>query len=137
VLAQLGNPDMRTPIAHALAWPERIAAGVDALDMFRVGRLDFEPPDTGRFPCLRLAQEAWAAGGTASTVLNAANEVAVEAFLERRIPFDAIPGIIESTLASSGVQTADSLPVILEQDAEARRCAAELVGGAARRCISL
>ena len=82
VLAQLGNPDMRTPIAHALAWPERIDAGVDSLDMFKIGRLDFEPPDPGRFPCLRLAQQAWQAGGTASTLLNAANEVAVQAFLD-------------------------------------------------------
>ncbi|WP_455234016.1 1-deoxy-D-xylulose-5-phosphate reductoisomerase [Thiogranum longum] len=129
VLAQLGNPDMRTPIAHALSWPRRIDAGSEALDMFKIGRLDFEPPDVHRFPCLRLAQEAWRAGGTASTILNAANEVAVEAFLERRLAFPAIPEIIESTLSKMTVRNADSFEVILEDDALARDCANELVGG--------
>jgi 1-deoxy-D-xylulose-5-phosphate reductoisomerase len=137
VLAQLGNPDMRTPIAHSLAWPERIDAGVGALDLLRVGRLDFEPPDPGRFPCLRLAQEALQTGGSASTVLNAANEVAVQAFLRRRIGFDAIPGIIEATLAGSAIGAADSLQAVLEQDAEARRLAARLVDGVSPRRMSL
>jgi 1-deoxy-D-xylulose-5-phosphate reductoisomerase len=91
VLAQMGNPDMRTPIAHALAWPERIESGVASLDLYAVGRLDFEPPDTARFPCLRLAYEAAARGGTAPAVLNAANEVAVQSFLDRRIGFLDIP----------------------------------------------
>jgi 1-deoxy-D-xylulose-5-phosphate reductoisomerase len=127
VLAQLGNPDMRTPIAHSLAWPERIDAGVDALDMFKVGRLDFETPDMRRFPCLRLAQEALCAGGTASTVLNAANEVAVQAFLDGCVAFTAIPQIIESTLAQVTLRAADSFEVILEDDAQARACASELV----------
>jgi 1-deoxy-D-xylulose-5-phosphate reductoisomerase len=127
VLAQLGNPDMRTPIAHSLAWPERIDAGVDALDMFKVGRLDFETPDVQRFPCLRLAQEALCAGGTASAVLNAANEVAVQAFLDGCIAFTAIAGIIESTLAQVTLRPADSFEVILEDDAQARACASELV----------
>jgi 1-deoxy-D-xylulose-5-phosphate reductoisomerase len=137
VLAQLGNPDMRTPIAHALAWPERIEAGVEGLDMFKVGRLDFEPPDLGRFPCLRLAQQAWQAGGTASTLLNAANEVAVQAFLDHRIAFDAIPHIIEATLSRSSTRSADSLEAILEDDAEARRCANTLIDGQAHRRVGL
>jgi 1-deoxy-D-xylulose-5-phosphate reductoisomerase len=137
VLAQLGNPDMRTPIAHALAWPERIEAGVDSLDMFKIGRLDFEPPDPGRFPCLRLAQQAWQAGGTASTLLNAANEVAVQAFLERRIAFNAIPHIIETTLSRASIRSADSLDAILEGDAEARRCANALIDGQAHRRVGL
>ena len=127
VLAQLGNPDMRTPIAHSLAWPERIDAGVDALDMFKVGRLDFETPDMQRFPCLRLAQEALRAGGTASAVLNAANEVAVQAFLDESIAITAIPEIIESTLAQVTLRAADSFEVILEDDAQARDCAREIV----------
>ena len=133
VLAQLGNPDMRTPIAHALAWPQRIEAGVEALDMFRIGRLDFEPPDQQRFPCLRLAQEAWQAGGTAAALLNAANEVAVQAFLERRIAFSSIAHIIESTLSRVRIRAADSLKSILESDAEARHCASELIEGQAQR----
>ncbi|MEY6431646.1 1-deoxy-D-xylulose-5-phosphate reductoisomerase [Thioalkalicoccus limnaeus] len=98
VLAQLGNPDMRTPIAHALAWPERMVSGVAPLDLFAVGRLDFQPPDLTRFPCLRLAYEAAAAGGTAPAVLNAANEVAVAAFLDRRIGFTDIARTVERTL---------------------------------------
>jgi 1-deoxy-D-xylulose-5-phosphate reductoisomerase len=137
VLAQMGNPDMRTPIAHALSWPERIAAGVDALDMFRVARLDFEPPDLDRFPCLRLAQEAWKTGGTASAVLNAANEVAVQAFLDGQLLFTGIPAIIESTLSRARIREADCLSTILEDDALARECARELVGeGASRRMSS-
>jgi len=123
----MGNPDMRTPIAHSLAWPERIDAGVDALDMFKVGRLDFEAPDVQRFPCLRLAQEVLRAGGTAPAILNAANEVAVQAFLDERIAFTAIPEIIESTLEQVNLRAADSLGIILEDDARARVCANELV----------
>ncbi|MGI9320785.1 MAG: 1-deoxy-D-xylulose-5-phosphate reductoisomerase, partial [Thiogranum sp.] len=127
VLAQLGNPDMRTPIAHSLAWPDRIDAGVDVLDMLKTARLDFEPPDLQRFPCLRLAQEAWRAGGTASAVLNAANEVAVHAFLDGRINFTAIAEVIESTLAEVTLRDADSFDVILEEDALARACANEMI----------
>jgi 1-deoxy-D-xylulose-5-phosphate reductoisomerase len=85
VLAQLGNPDMRTPIAHALGWPGGLKSGVESLDLIKAGRLDFEAPDPGRFPCLRLARAAAEAGGTAPAVLNAANEVAVAAFLERQL----------------------------------------------------
>ena len=133
VLAQLGNPDMRTPIAHSLAWPDRIDAGVDVLDMLKTARLDFEPPDLQRFPCLRLAQEAWRAGGTASTVLNAANEVAVHAFLDGRINFTAIAEVIESTLAEVSLREADSFEVILAEDALARACANELIAAKQRK----
>ncbi len=100
VLAQLGNPDMRTPIAHALAWPERIESGVRQLDLFDIARLDFAPPDLKRFPCLRLAQDAAQAGGTAPAILNAANEIAVNAFLEGRIRYMQIAELIEHTLAN-------------------------------------
>jgi len=127
VLAQLGNPDMRTPIAHALAWPRRMASGVDRLDLFQVGRLDFEAPDLIRFPCLRLAFAAMAAGGTASAVLNAANEVAVQAFLERQIRFTDIARIIEYTLERMPIQDAVSLQIILESDAAARQLASEQI----------
>ncbi|RLJ18282.1 1-deoxy-D-xylulose-5-phosphate reductoisomerase [bacterium endosymbiont of Escarpia laminata] len=120
VLAQLGNPDMRTPIAHALAWPERIDSGVDRLDLFQVARLDFEAPDLERFPCLRLAYEAIEAGGTAPTVLNAANEVAVQAFLEGRLGFLGIPTLVERTLNALDVRSADSLELLLDQDRQAR-----------------
>jgi 1-deoxy-D-xylulose-5-phosphate reductoisomerase len=137
VLAQLGNPDMRTPIAHSLAWPERIDAGVDVLDMFKTARLDFEPPDLQRFPCLRLAQEAWQAGGTASAVLNAANEVAVHAFLDGRIDFTAIPKVIESTLAEITLRDACSVDVILEEDALARVCANEMIATRQRKRASV
>lgn len=132
VLAQLGNPDMRTPIAHSLAWPDRIDAGVDVLDMLKTARLDFEPPDLQRFPCLRLAQEAWRAGGTASAVLNAANEVAVHAFLEGQINFTSIPEVIESTLAEVTLREADSFEAILEEDALARTCANEMIAARQR-----
>lgn len=127
VLAQLGNPDMRTPIAYALAWPERIDAGVEGLDLFDIAQLDFEPPDTTRFACLRLAREAMQAGGTATTILNAANEVAVAAFLEKRLNFADIPGLIESTLEKIPHHPAQSIEEILDDDAAARRCATETV----------
>ena len=123
VLAQLGNPDMRTPIAHALAWPHRIDSGVDALDMFSVGQLNFEHPDLQRFPCLRLADEAIRAGGTASAILNAANEVAVEAFLQGQIAFTDIAKVIETCMQSISVVEADSIETILSVDANAREVA--------------
>jgi len=129
VLAQLGNPDMRTPIAHALAWPERIASGVPSLDMFAVARLDFEKPDLHRFPCLRLAVEAMQAGGTAAAVLNAANEVAVAAFLERRLPFTGISAVVEQVLSEISAREAHSLEVILEDDAAARELAGRILQG--------
>ncbi len=124
VLAQLGHPDMRTPIAHALAWPERIETGVRRLDLFELAQLDFERPDAERFPCLRLAYEAARAGGTAPTVLNAANEVAVRAFLDRRIGFADISRVIEQTRAHVPVGADVQLEAILAAD-EAARCAAE------------
>ncbi|UAW97675.1 1-deoxy-D-xylulose-5-phosphate reductoisomerase [Halopseudomonas nanhaiensis] len=120
VLAQLGNPDMRTPIAHALAWPERIDSGVAALDLLQVACLDFEAPDVERFPCLRLARSAAEAGGTASAVLNAANEVAVEAFLSRRIGFTDIPVIIDDALSSLPAESVRDLDHILHADRLAR-----------------
>jgi len=98
VLAQLSAPDMRTPIAHALAWPERISSGVEFLDLLKVGRLEFRAPDTARFPCLALAQAAARAGGLDPVVLNAANEVAVQAFLERRLNFPGIATVIEAVV---------------------------------------
>ncbi len=127
VLAQLGNPDMRTPIAHALAWPQRMAAGVVALDLVQVGRLDFQAPDYTRFPCLRLALAAMAVGGTAPAVLNAANEVAVQAFLERRLRFTDIPRVIESTLERVTPSEPESLAAILASDIQARRIAQEWI----------
>lgn len=123
VLAQLGNPDMRTPIAHALAWPERVESGVMSLDLFQIARLDFAPPDPERFPCLRLAAEAMAAGGTAPAILNAANEVAVAAFLDGRLPFTGIARVIETVLDELPSQAANALEPILEEDARARQAA--------------
>ncbi|MDZ7826756.1 MAG: 1-deoxy-D-xylulose-5-phosphate reductoisomerase [Gammaproteobacteria bacterium] len=127
VLAQLGQPDMRTPIAHALAWPERIDAGVASLDLIARASLDFEAPDDRRFPCLRLAAEAAAAGGRAPAVLNAANEVAVAAFLDGRIGYPAIPAIIESVLAAAGNGPASCLDDVLDADRDARERAGNLL----------
>ncbi len=126
-LAQMGNPDMRTPIAHALAWPDRIESGVAGLDLFSVGRLDFEPPDEVRFPCLALAYRAIREGGTAPAVLNAANEVAVEAFLNARISFTAIPEIIESVMDQTPVTEALNLDQILDADQQARSMAEQTI----------
>ena len=123
VLAQLGNPDMRTPIANALAWPERIDSGVAPLDLFAVARLDFQHPDEQRFPCLRLARQAAEAGGSAPAMLNAANEVAVAAFLERRICFPEIARIIEDTLNTQASAAVVDLDAVLAADARARALA--------------
>src|SRR2546425_7685797 len=133
VIAQLSNPDMRVPIAHALGYPERIESGAPPLDLVSMKSLTFERPDHQRFPCLQLAYEALRAGGTAPAVLNAANEIAVEAFLAGRLPFTAIPRVIEGTLQSIGSTQAESLSQILEADAAARRKAGErvLIGQAA------
>ena len=128
ILAQLGTPDMRTPIAHALAWPERIDSGVPGLDFSLPLRLDFEPPDFGRAPCLRLGYEAARAGGTLPTVLNAANEVVVAAFLDRRAAFGAIPRVVEETLSRCTLREADTLDTVLDEDAAAREIATSLVG---------
>ncbi|HWV10770.1 MAG TPA: 1-deoxy-D-xylulose-5-phosphate reductoisomerase [Pseudomonas sp.] len=125
VLAQLGNPDMRTPISHALAWPQRIDSGVAPLDLFAVARLDFQAPDEQRFPCLRLAREAAEAGGTAPAMLNAANEVAVAAFLERRIRFPEIARIIENVLNTEPVVPVESLDTVLAADRRARELAGQ------------
>ena len=123
VIAQLGNPDMRTPIAYSLAWPERIDAGVDELDFFDVARLDFEPPDFARFPCLKFAYDAHEIGGYASIALNAANEIAVDSFLNKRINFTEIPQLIENSLEQAPSGTPLVLEDILIQDRESRRTA--------------
>ncbi|MBX9731996.1 MAG: 1-deoxy-D-xylulose-5-phosphate reductoisomerase [Sphingomonas sp.] len=127
VLAQLGPPDMRTPIAYCLAWPDRMAAPMAPLDLVGIGRLDFEAPDPVRFPALRLARSALEAGGARPAILNAANEVAVAAFLERRIGFLEIAAIVEDTLNGYDPAAPDSLEAVLAVDAEARRLAGERV----------
>jgi 1-deoxy-D-xylulose-5-phosphate reductoisomerase len=127
VLAQMGNPDMRTPIAYALAYPERMASGVEPLDLFKVATLDFVAPDFVRFPCLALAYQALRMGGTAPAVLNAANEVAVAAFLDKQIAFLAIPSLIEEVLAALPIATVNTLDDVLNADAAARVAALELV----------
>ncbi len=131
VLAQLGNPDMRTPIAYALAYPERIESGVAPLDLLKVATLNFEAPDVVRFPCLALAYQALRAGGTAPAVLNAANEIAVAAFLDRRIAFLTIPRLIEDVLAALPVSAIATLEDVLVADAAARAAALELMQRAA------
>ena len=120
VLAQLGNPDMRTPIAYALGWPQRLPSGVKPLDLLSVARLDFEQPDMKRFPCLGLAYEAHERGGYATVALNAANEMAVQAFLERRISFQAIPQLVAEVMRAAKSGTAYDLNDILIQDGESR-----------------
>lgn len=125
VLAQLASPDMRIPIAHALAWPERMASGVEPLNLFDVRRLDFEKPDTGRFPCLRLAYEAVKQGGVSTAVLNAANEVAVRAFLDRQLRFVDIPAVIEMTLMDIPPGHVSTLSQILDVDRVARETAVQ------------
>jgi len=127
ILAQMGSPDMRIPIAHCLAWPQRIASGAAYLDLTRQGALHFFNPDLGRFPCLRLGIEAARAGGTAPTVLNAANEVAVEAFLKGDSSFTAIPAIIEQTLAQMTCRKAESVDMIRQVDEQARILARRLI----------
>ena len=127
VLAQLGPPDMRTPIAHTLAWPDRMATPMAPLDLVGIGRLDFAAPDPVRFPALRLAREALDAGGARPAILNAANEVAVEAFLNRRIRFLEIAAIVEDTLIRYDPAAPDSVDAVLAIDAEARRLASERV----------
>ena len=127
VLAQLGNPDMRTPIAHALSWPERMGSGVDSLDLTAIGGLSFEDADMERFPCLRLGFEAAAAGGVASATLNAANEVAVASFLDGNIRFTDISRVLESVLDGQPGGEPGSLDEVLAIDAAARRRAFEQV----------
>nr|WP_294840922.1 1-deoxy-D-xylulose-5-phosphate reductoisomerase [uncultured Methylotenera sp.] len=123
VLAQLGNPDMRTPIAYGLGYPDRLVSGVSSLDLLKIGRLDFCAPDQNKFPCLRLAYEALDSGGTAPAILNAANEVAVEAFLAEQIGFMEIPALIESVLSQSNIEAVTSIAQLVDVDANARRAA--------------
>ena len=132
VLAQLGNPDMRTPIAHALAYPDRIDSGVAQLDITQIGTLQFEKPDYARFPCLALAFEALRAGGTAPALLNAANEVAVQAFLDTRIGFRDIDRVISRVMHENEHGAASSIEAVMAQDALARAAADAIVAGLAR-----
>ncbi|MEO7623263.1 MAG: 1-deoxy-D-xylulose-5-phosphate reductoisomerase [Gallionella sp.] len=127
VLAQLGNPDMRTPIAYGLAYPQRIEAGVEPLDLFKVATLDFVAPDFERFPCLALAYQALRAAGTAPAILNAANEVAVAAFLDKQISFLAIPRVIEAVLNALPVVAVECLEDVLGADAQARGVAQQQI----------
>ena len=127
VLAQLGNPDLRTPIAHALAYPDRIESGVDTVDLTKIAQLNFRPPDYLRFPCLKLAFDALHAGGSAAAVLNATNEVAVEAFLNRQIGFRKIPELIDAVLNRLPVEPVTDLGAVLAMDKSARLLARELM----------
>jgi 1-deoxy-D-xylulose-5-phosphate reductoisomerase len=127
VIAQLGIPDMKTPLALALSWPERLPLELPPLDLCQLGRLHFSEPDNERFPCLALAYRALRAGGTAPAVLNAANEVAVEAFLANRLGFTAIPRLIGAVLDRHEVAAADTLAAVLTADAAARAAASNLV----------
>jgi 1-deoxy-D-xylulose-5-phosphate reductoisomerase len=131
ILAQLGNPDMRTPIAHVLAWPDRIESGVESLDLFKIARLDFMRPDMERFPCLQLAYDALRAGGNAPAMLNAANEIAVDAFLNERIPFLGIPRLIRQVLDKLPVTPLQDLDGVFAADQLARRTATECLQAAA------
>jgi 1-deoxy-D-xylulose-5-phosphate reductoisomerase len=132
VIAELGNPDMRTPIANALAFPERIESGVAQLDLTAIGTLQFEKPDFARFPCLALAFEALEAGGTAPALLNAANEVAVQAFLDRQIGFRDIDRVIARVMHENEHGAASSIEAVMAQDARARAAAQAIVAGLAR-----
>jgi len=129
VMAQLGNPDMRTPIAYGLAYPDRIDSGVASLDLFKAATMDFVEPDEQRFPCLALAYQALRAGGTAPALLNAANEVAVAAFLDEHISFLAIPQVIAEVMDNLSTETVQSLDDVLEADAQARRLAEQYIEG--------
>ena len=131
VLAQLGSPDMRIPIAHTLAWPERMATPSPRLDLAALSRLDFMAPDTERFPALRLAREALRSGGGAPAILNAANEIAVEAFMQRRIGFLDIAATVAEVLDAMGHHWANTLNEVIEVDAAARRLAERLTAARA------
>jgi 1-deoxy-D-xylulose-5-phosphate reductoisomerase len=133
VIAELGNPDMRTPIAHALAYPDRIVSGVGPLDLIKVGRLDFTAPDLKRFPCLGLAYRALDAGEGAPVILNAANEIAVDAFLERKIAFTEIARVVKDVLDRMGDRAIPDLDEVLALDSEARRIALGVADGLGRK----
>jgi 1-deoxy-D-xylulose-5-phosphate reductoisomerase len=136
ILAQLGSPDMRTPIAHALAWPERIASGAQRLDLAAMSSLSFEAPDEGRFPALRLARESLKAGGGAPTVLNAANEVAVAAFLDRRIGFLEIAAVVEEALGRTTMPKVQTIDDVIALDRLARQVASDVIAaGPTRRAV--
>ncbi len=128
VLAQMGNPDMRIPIAYSMAWPERFDSGVEPLNIFDVGHMDFQEPSLERFPCLRLAYDAIATGGTMPTILNAANEIAVEAFLNEQVRFTDIPLIIERCMKKFEATAADSLEIVLDADRQARLVSTQIIG---------
>ncbi|HSD38629.1 MAG TPA: 1-deoxy-D-xylulose-5-phosphate reductoisomerase [Rhodocyclaceae bacterium] len=132
VMAQLGNPDMRTPIAHALSYPERVDSGVASLDLCRIGKLSFEEPDLQRFPCLRLAYEALRIGGSGPTTLNAANEIAVASFLDGSVRFDQIAQIVEAVLENLPAQRLSDLQAVMDADEEARMSARSVVHSLAR-----
>jgi 1-deoxy-D-xylulose-5-phosphate reductoisomerase len=127
IIAQLGQPDMRTPIAYGMAWPERIEAGVASLDLFEIARLDFCPPDHITFPCLALAGQAFAAGGSMPAVLNAANEIAVDAFLQEQIAFNQIPTLIRDVMGMHVVNEIESIDHVIEADHWARDCASQWI----------
>ena len=129
VLAQLGNPDMRTPIAHALAYPERIESGVEPVDLAQIAQLNFRKPDYQRFPCLKLAFDALTTGGSAAAVMNAANEIAVDAFLERQLGFRQIPELIDSVMNRMPVEPVADLDSVLSLDHRARALSRELLPG--------
>ena len=132
VIAQLGQPDMRTPIAYGLAWPDRIDAGVPSLNLAQLATLQFSEPDLERFPCLALAFEAAKIGGTAPAILNAANEIAVAAFLDQRLPYLQIADAVRATLTAVQSVNASSIAVVLDADAQARRAAAEFIASCAK-----
>lgn len=127
VIAQLGQPDMRTPIAHALAWPERMSSGVAQLDFMKLDQLTFAPVDPQRYPCLRLACEAMQMGGTATAILNAANEIAVQSFLNEQLAFTGIAATVEYVLENSTVHPAETLEAVLQSDQAARAMAQEYI----------
>lgn len=135
VLAQLGNPDMRTPIANALGYPERIESGVASLNLLEIAKLEFEAPDTQRFPCLQLAYDALQSGGTAPTILNAVNEIAVPAFLNKQIQFMDIPALISKVLDALPINTVSSLEQLIETDAEARHFALQSLANISSRQV--
>jgi 1-deoxy-D-xylulose-5-phosphate reductoisomerase len=136
VLAQLGSPDMRTPIANALGWPDRIGAPSPRLDLAKLAQLTFEAPDPQRFPALRVARAALVAGGGAPTVLNAANEVAVAAFLDRQIGFLDIAATVERTLDEMGAPDISRLDDVIAIDDEARRVARRIIGNRPQRAAA-
>jgi 1-deoxy-D-xylulose-5-phosphate reductoisomerase len=127
VLAQMGNPDMRTPIAYAMAWPERTPSGVEPLDLFEIAQLNFQPPDYERYPCLRLAIEAMQRGGSATTIVNAANEIAVEAFLNEQIGYLDIARLIEHTLSTCSIEAITTVDQVLAIDQQARALATQWI----------